>query len=206
MNGELAMFPLGAVLFPTMVLPLHIFEARYRQLVSDCLADDMEFGVCLIERGSEVGGGEVRTDIGTVAQIVDAQQFDDGRWALATVGTRRIRVTDWLPDYPYPRAVVEDWVDTASAADLTNVRETVAGQLYTVFALQRDLGIAAPPSDTPIDADPALASYQIATLSPLGAFDRQKVLVADDPGERLEVLGLLLADVETDLRAQRDLS
>ena len=76
----LPMFPLGSVLFPTMVLPLHIFEERYRALVADCLAGEQEFGVCLIERGFEVGGGDERTAVGTVAQIIDAKQFDDGRF------------------------------------------------------------------------------------------------------------------------------
>ena len=67
------MFPLGGVLLPGAVLPLHVFEPRYRQLVVDCLADDdgdPEFGVTLIERGSEVGGGDQRTDVGVVARMV----------------------------------------------------------------------------------------------------------------------------------------
>ena len=55
------MFPLGTVLFPTLILPLHVFEPRYRALVENCLAAPQpEFGVVLIERGSEVGGDDVR--------------------------------------------------------------------------------------------------------------------------------------------------
>ena len=86
------MFPLGSVLVPGMVLPLHVFEARYRALVRDCVAGDGEFGVVLIERGSEVGGGDVRTDVGTVARIVQADEMPDGRFALGAVGVRRVRV------------------------------------------------------------------------------------------------------------------
>ena len=82
--AELPMFPLGTVLFPTLVLPLHVFEPRYRVLVERCLGrPEPEFGVVLIERGSEVGGHDVRSSIGTVARIVDSKLFDDGRWALA---------------------------------------------------------------------------------------------------------------------------
>ena len=86
------MFPLGAVLFPSMVLPLHVFEPRYRASTRDCLAGDRRFGVVLIERGSEVGGGDVRFSVGTVAQIVEAAELPDGRFALGTVGVERIRV------------------------------------------------------------------------------------------------------------------
>ena len=95
---ELAMFPLGTVLFPRVFLPLHIFEPRYRQLARHCVDGDQEFGVVLIERGSEVGGRDVRTSVGTVARIVEAVELDDGRWVLGAVGTRRIRVREWLPE------------------------------------------------------------------------------------------------------------
>ena len=86
------MFPLGSVLVPGMILPLHVFEPRYRALVRDCTAGDGEFGVVLIERGSEVGGGDARTDVGTMARIVQADELPDGRFAVGAVGMRRIRV------------------------------------------------------------------------------------------------------------------
>ena len=98
--SRLPMFPLGTVLLPGAVLPLHVFEPRYRALVSDCLAGEPEFGVVLIERGREVGGGDVRRDVGTVARIAEVASLPDGRSALMTVGTRRITVRQWLPDDP----------------------------------------------------------------------------------------------------------
>ena len=207
--ARLPMFPLGSVLFPTMVLPLHVFEPRYRQLMDDCLAEDgpydREFGVCLIERGFEVGGGDVRSEVGTVAQIVDAQQFEDGRWAVAAVGTRRIRVTGWLEDDPYPVAEVEDWLDQPTDEDLTIVRDTAEDRLRAILQIQADLGLQAPPVDTAIDADPTLASYQIATLSPLGSFDRQRILGTESTGDRLDLLAQLLDEALGDLRASRDM-
>ncbi len=78
------MFPLGTVLLPGMPLSLHVFEPRYRQMVDDCRAGDGTFGVVLIERGSEVGGGDVRTDVGTLTRIVEARELPDGRWLLGT--------------------------------------------------------------------------------------------------------------------------
>src|SRR5205085_6222751 len=98
--APMPMFPLSTVLFPYAPLPLHVFEPRYRALVRDCIAGDGEFGVVLIERGFEVGGGDSRFDVGTVAQLVEAAELDDGRWLLTTVGTRRIRVATWIPDDP----------------------------------------------------------------------------------------------------------
>src|ERR1700716_2301802 len=74
------MFPLGNVLFPHAQLSLHVFEPRYRALAEACLAGDGEFGVVLIERGSEVGGGDTRFSIGTVARIVAAGRLPDGRY------------------------------------------------------------------------------------------------------------------------------
>src|SRR5581483_10007082 len=97
----LPMFPLGTVLFPYLVLPLHVFEPRYRAMTRACLDGGGEFGTVLIERGHEVGGGDTRFAVGTVARIVEAAEFDYGRWALVTVGTRRITVEEWLPDDPY---------------------------------------------------------------------------------------------------------
>ena len=122
-TATLPMFPLGSVLFPHAALPLHVFEARYRSLVEECLAGEPEFGVVLIERGSEVGGGDTRFGVGTVARIVDASLFPDGRYALVTVGTARLRVHEWLPDDPYPRASVEGLDDrTVGGAAMTEAR------------------------------------------------------------------------------------
>src|SRR4051794_29363897 len=101
------MFPLGSVLLPGAVLPLHVFEPRYRTLVDACLAaDEHEFGVVLIDRGHEVGGGDVRRRAGTVARMMQVAELEAGRYAVVAVGTRRIRVERWLDDDPYPRADV----------------------------------------------------------------------------------------------------
>src|ERR1700737_1153600 len=102
MSRRLAMFPLGSVLFPHLLLPLHIFEPRYRVLMFDCTRGEPEFGVVLIERGVEGGGSDERFRVGTVARILEAGELPDGRWVLNAVGTNRIRVDTWLPDDPYP--------------------------------------------------------------------------------------------------------
>ncbi len=110
----LPMFPLGTVLFPYALLPLHVFEPRYRVMVRRVMEGDHEFGVVLIERGSEVGGGDVRFDTGTIARVVQAAELPDGRYALATVGMSRARVLRWLADDPYPQAEVVELADEPS--------------------------------------------------------------------------------------------
>jgi Lon protease-like protein len=194
------MFPLGTVLFPSGVLPLHVFEPRYRALVETCLAAPAgpEFGVVLIERGSEVGGGDTRVDVGTVARIVEASRFDDGRYALATVGTRRLRVVEWLPDDPYPRATVETIdepeLGAADAAGAADARVAVEQRLRRVLGLASELG-AAVRTDVELDPDPVRAGFQACALAPLGPFDAQRLLELDDPRARLDRLAVELDDL-----------
>lgn len=193
------MFPLGTVLFPSMILPLHVFEPRYRALVDDCVAGDGEFGVVLIERGSEVGGGDVRTQVGTSAQILQIERFDDGRCALAAVGTRRIRVEQWLDDDPYPRATVSNWEDQPGPdPDLASVDQ----QFRRTLALAAELGEAPAPMDVELAEDPGIATFQMAALAPLGPADRQALLCTGGADERARLLAEQLADVTELLRAR----
>jgi Lon protease-like protein len=200
------MFPLGTVLLPGAVLPLHVFEPRYRQLVVDCLADDSgepEFGVTLIERGWEVGGGDERTDVGVVARMVRVEALEGGRYALVTVGTRRIRVNAWLPDDPYPLADVDDWPDEdPDAAGLGERVAEVTARLRQVIGLAVELGdVPAGAVDlASIDEDPLVASYHLAALAPLGPADRHRLLCAPSPAARLDLLAESLDDVEAMLR------
>jgi len=140
------MFPLSSVLFPGAELPLHVFEPRYRELVADCLDGDGEFGVVLIARGSEVGGGDERFGVGTVAHIVSASPLADGRWALLAVGTRRFAVEHWLDDDPYPRAVVCDMAGGPVPGDEARLEEATAA-VRRVRTLLSELGSPAPVAD-----------------------------------------------------------
>jgi len=97
----------NTVLFPHLPLTLRAFEPRYRALVRDCIAHGREFGVVLIERGMEVGGGDSRFAVGTAAHLAEEMELPDGQWLIAARGTRRIRVQTWLPDDPYPLALVQ---------------------------------------------------------------------------------------------------
>jgi Lon protease-like protein len=111
------MFPLQSALLPGDILPLRVFEPRYSRLVQDCLAaDDPAFGVVLISRGWEVGGGDTRSDVGAMARIEQHVDLEGGQHELIAVIGERIRVLRWLADDPYPRAVVEAWPDEPGPA------------------------------------------------------------------------------------------
>ena len=187
----LPMFPLGTVLFPHMGLPLHIFEERYRVLTRDCLRAGREFGVVLIERGREVGGGDSRFSVGTVAHIVAEAEYPDGRWALATRGTRRIRITTWLPDDPYPLALVETLPDPhlPPGPEVAGVRTRAERAVRRGLALAAELGTSPVPASTfRLDEDGDVAAYQLCALAPIGPVDHQQLLEEPDPLNRLSRL------------------
>lgn len=199
------MFPLGSVLLPGSVLPLHVFEPRYLQMMDDCLQRfEREFGVVLIERGSEVGGGDRRTMLGTVAQMVQVGEVGGGRLLVVCVGTRRIRVNAWLPDDPYPLADVEDWPDVWTATDrawepLAELERLVAGvapRVRRAHALAVELGDRGGDLTFEWSEDLLEVSYQLAAVLPVGPTDQHRLLAAPSPRERLELIANLLDDVE----------
>jgi uncharacterized protein len=191
------MFPLGTVLFPNAPLPLHVFEPRYRALTETCLRGDGRFGVVLIERGREVGGGDSRFSVGTVARIVEAARTPDGRYLLATEGVERLRVRRWLPDDPYPRAEVDILPEPKRVLPrASEQRDAVERLLARVLALSGELGDRAPASNdaAALDADPMRASFEAAARAPIGPLDAQRLLELDDPSDRLEQLEAMLQE------------
>ena len=192
--GVTPMFPLGMVHFPGVPLPLQVFEPRYRQLTIDCLEGDREFGVVLIERGSEVGGGDVRTGVGTMTTIVDAGFNQLGLVRLDTLGTRRIRVVRWLDDDPYPRAEVEDLPPPSVGPEEAARGTAVERQVRRALALRGELDEPTVPSGIELDPDPVRHLFQLAAIAPLGSFDKQRLLEAADAAELLTRLEALVAD------------
>ena len=202
MSAWLPMFPLESVLFPSAVLPLHVFEPRYRELTRRALDGDGEFGVTLIERGSEVGGGDARFAIGTRAHIVQAAELPDGRWALVAVGLRRIAVTRWLPDAPFPQAEVDDLSEPAPGPDAVALEATAERLLRRTLGLRAELGDPAAPATVELAGDATTAAFQIAALAALGPADAQRVLEASSTDGRLQLLATLLEEEAEVLEAR----
>lgn len=185
-------FPLGSILFPTQILPLHVFEPRYRQMVDEVLAGDGSFGVVMIERGTEVGGDDVRHHVGTLAHILESETFPDGRSGLVTVGTRRFKVTDWLPDDPYPVADVDFWPDETPTVVTRANLQSAADQLQRCIDMAGRAGIdigGLPELSDELE----VASMQLSAMAPIAAFDKQRLLEAPGPDQRIPMLETALA-------------
>jgi len=187
------MFPLGSVLLPSMVLPLHIFELRYRQMMDIVMAsEDHSFGVVMIERGHEVGGEDQRSSVGTLARVLDTERSDDGRWGIVSVGVHRIQIEQWLPDDPYPRALVTDWADESVAStDQHDAYQKLLSQHRRFLGLSSEAGYDVGPIQDLSD-DPTLGSFQIAATAPISNYDRHAILAADTLSERLPVIASVL--------------
>jgi Lon protease-like protein len=188
------MFPLGIVHFPHVVLPLQVFEPRYRVLVADCLDGDNQFGVVLIERGSEVGGGDARFDVGTLTTIVRAGIDERGLIRLDTVGTGRVRVKRWLDDDPYPRAEVVALSPPSLGPVELEALAVAEREVRRALALRTELDEPAPPYNLALDDDPSRALFQLAAVAPLGPVDKQRLLATEDAGAFLGLLAELAAD------------
>jgi uncharacterized protein len=196
------MFPLSAVLFPHATMPLHVFESRYRELLRECLAGDARFGVVLIERGSEVGGGDERSRLGTRGVITQAVELPDGRWVLEVEGESRIAVEEWLPDDPYPVALVRDATPAPPAGDAGPLVGAAGQRVRRARALLAEQGGAPPLApDLALDGggDADRAAWQLCAAAPLSAYDAQRLLAADDAPERLRLLAELMEELELDL-------
>lgn len=191
------MFPLGSASLPGSVLTLHVFEPRYRALVRDCLAAaEPEFGVVMIERGREVGGGDVRSGVGAVARMLRVSETDDGPYAVIAGVGRRIRVREWLPDNPYPYADVDDWPDDATLAVDEQRLQTVVTRVRRAASVALQLGDPVADPDMALSADATVATFQLGGLAPLADLDRQRLLCASGPGERLALLEEMLDTVD----------
>lgn len=195
------MFPLGTVLLPGAVLPLHIFEPRYRALVRDCLeSPDHEFGVVLIERGFEVGGGDTRSNVGTIARMMQVAELEGGRYAVVCIGTRRIKVVAWLPDDPYPLADVDEWPEDETGSELLAPQiEKLRTRVRRASALSLELGDSVPGPVGEMRGDPLVDSYHLVAATPVGPADTYRLLCADGPVARLAILSDVLDDLEAAL-------
>ncbi len=195
------MFPLGHPLIPFTLVSLRIFEPRYLQMIAECRADTSTFGVVLIERGFEVGGGDVRAGVGTVAQIVEVADLPDGEQVVVAVGIERLDIVEWLSDGPYPRAIVERSLEEAAPGSFDRIA-TIDRQLRAVLSLVSETGIDTGPLDYQLSDQAEVAAHQMCGLAPVGAFDAQRLLASQTTADRLDLLASMLDDQRDLLVAQ----
>jgi Lon protease-like protein len=189
------MFPLGSVLFPSVPIPLRVFEPRYLTMVGRLLDEDepgFEFGVVLIERGPEAGGGDQRASVGTMARLVSAAAGAEDL-LIVGVGTRRFTVERWVDEDPYPRAELSMLPDLEWSEALAPLRAEAEAVVRRVMAR-----VAEPDSDAGIELsdDPVAAVWQLAAIAPLGEYDRYTLLRSTSLG------GLLRQTIDLTLEAE----
>lgn len=197
MTQTLPLFPLGTVLYPGLVLPLHIFEDRYKQLVRDLLGQEepRRFGVVAIREGRETGIGGVSAlhDVGCTATVREIAEVDDGQYDIVAVGTDRFRLHDLDDSRPYLTGQVEmlgePLGDEAVAALAAQAVQRGFRAYLNVLADRGAATISVP--DLP--DEPILLSYLVAASMIIELNDRQGLLAQPDAVRRLSAERRLLA-------------
>ena len=195
------MFPLGSVLLPSMPLPLRIFEPRYLKLLGDLVAsENPEFGVVLIERGPEVGGGEKRMNLGTIAKVTNIGTTEEF-YGLESYGTTRFRVNVWLPDDPYPIADIDFLPDLIWDDNLMPSRVHLEAKVRKLLAFASEFGDLQFTSEVELSEDPMEACWQLAGVLPVGQLDQMDLLASQSAEELISRTYEIVSAAEETLRA-----
>lgn len=196
---RMPVFPLNVVLVPGLVLPLHIFELRYRELVEELLAQPetsgREFGIIAVRDGRsvEVDGAQALYDVGVVASLREVEALDDGRYNIMTSGTQRFRLQQLDNSHPLLRAEVELLEDPAGPEDellATTVRREF-DRYRTLLGARLLITPAGPVEDLPVD--PGALAYLVTAAMVLPTDERQQLLAAPSVLERLALARRILA-------------
>jgi len=205
MSERLPLFPLGVVLYPGMLLPLHIFEDRYRRLVRDLLdgPEPRRFGVIAIRKGRETGVEGVQSlyEIGCTATLRRVEEHQDGRFDLVTVGTQRFRLLALDQTLPYLQGEIELLPDEAvdGAAAVPAVRAVQAAFRGYLNALTEWGGATVRVGDLP--DEPVLLSFIVAAAMVIDLPERQALLDEPDALRRLAAERAVLSRETAMLRA-----
>ena len=203
-RDRIPLFPLGSVLFPGLLLPLHIFEERYRLLVRTLLEEPDDeprmFGVVAIREGREVGSDGIRAlhDVGCAAELRGVESYPDGRYDVVTTGSHRFRLLGVDDSLPYLQADVE-WLDEPTGDDV----DVLAASVGASFLSYRSALLATQGQEDDgggLPDDPLVLSYLIGAAMVLDLPDKQAVLAAATTGERLRIELALLRREDSVLR------
>jgi Lon protease-like protein len=189
---DMPLFPLGVVLFPGMMLPLHIFEPRYREMINRCLDEELPFGVVLINQGTEAGAPAEPHPIGTAARITKVERHPDGRMDIMAVGTRRFRIEELNYSRSYLSAEVSHFpVVNGDTRLATEQAQRVRPKLYEyVDLLSSAAGIRLHLDRMP--EDPTNLAFLTAIAMQVRSEDKQRMLSLSGVPEILDMANYLL--------------
>lgn len=204
MSEWIPLFPLSTVLFPGLVLPLHVFEPRYRQLVVDLLEtpEPQLLGVIAIRKGRETGidGVEALYGVGCTALVQQVESLPDGRSNLLTIGAQRFRLHALDDSRPYLQGEVDLLQEPSGDPDACAVAvSNVQAAFRDYFRLLAErTGASAELPELP--DDPLVLSYVVAVSMVIDLVDKQSLLETPDSLSRLEAEHRLLTHEMTMLR------
>lgn len=189
---EIPLFPLNTVLFPGMILPLHVFEERYKSMIKRCVADSQPFGVVLLRSGQ--AEGEYNKDvyeIGTTARINQINALPDGRFQILTQGVQRFRIHQTDYSKPYMTAMVEAYplLDTHEPRT-DRIARKISGGLVKYLEFFKTIGVGEVEIDLEqFPTDPVTLAFLTAIIIPIENEEKQKLLGI------MDVYSLLLAEI-----------
>lgn len=192
MHTQIPLFPLGTVLFPGMPMPLQIFEPRYRLMMDEHGADQLPFGVALVQSARGPQSNLPSHDIGTAASLANRHQRPDGRWDIVAKGERRFRIIELDDSRPYATVTVEWLEEELGDPTEADALLRIVGSQFHRYAggiarlTKRRFG------DMTIPEDPIRASYDLASRLPLHTWERQRLLQAKTAVERLSEVSYLV--------------
>ena len=189
---KIPVFPLHSVLFPDGKLPLRVFEPRYTDMISQCLKENIGFGICLIREGSEVGQAAAIHEVGTLASIIDWHMRKDGLLGVIVKGEKRFRIknlsvaknqlitadVEYYDDEPLTK-VPDDYLDLVEF-----VEEKMARLNRNINNIELDL------------SDASCLSFRLAELLPLRLSQKQYFLQLNEPLLRLERIDDVLQQLD----------
>jgi Lon protease-like protein len=197
-NGDmdtLPLFPLNTVLFPGQLLPLHIFEPRYRQMIGECIQHGQPFGVVLIQSGEEVGETAEPVEVGTTAHIVQVESAAGDRMNILCVGKARFRIAQLLHDKPYLSSLVELWPwepYQVGSADVDRIRHQLDRYVRTLAETTDDQ------MELTLPDEPATLANIAASVLQVEMNEKQRLLTTPSIGTLLTEVAVLL---QRELRA-----
>tara|TARA_B100000586_G_scaffold188376_1_gene138488 strand:+ start:50 stop:700 length:651 start_codon:yes stop_codon:yes gene_type:complete len=181
---RLPLFPLHTVLFPGAIIPLQVFEERYKKMMKVCLESDGRFGVVLIKDGQEVGGSAIPHDIGTIAKVLTVSESSMDRLHITAIGEERFQILEIVEDKPFITALVvadeKSQKHEVSIRELDLAKETVSKHVSYLLSMRGGWM-----NNTYAPSDPLTLSYFLAQILQVDMNERQRLLAMDSCEGRL---------------------
>jgi ATP-dependent Lon protease len=199
---EIPLFPLpNLVLFPHIVVPLHIFEERYKLMIKGCIESSAAFGLVLLRAGSDTESEETIHQVGVTARIVEVESLDEGRMNILCEGESRFRIHRFTQQKPFWKGVVEFFEDEEHHS-AESLYDQVAALYRSMASLSATLS-GSPESETALPGSPTDLSYMVSYVLDIDSEEKQKLLEMDSTAERLRMLLAHLSDAVRKLEQQR---